>query len=161
MSIGSIRLCCGVVTRTSIVGLILASVGMLGCSPSPTSAVIRGTVSVGGRPLPGGVIGFHSTSDAARWSAGQIGADGVYLVPDAPLGPCMVTIDTTMLKDRPRISDAGETSGPTPGGLPGGSGLMLQEPHYVPIHEQFMRSDKSPLSATVVVGENSFDFTVE
>lgn len=149
------------ISRSVVVAAVLVMGVAVGCGPPPTSGVVRGRVSVGDRPLSGGVIGFHSTQDAARWSAGQIAVDGTYLVPDAPLGPCAVTIDTSMLKDRPRFSDAAATTGPTPGGLPGGSGVVAQEPEYVPIRKQFSNVDQSPLSATVMVGANSFDFGVE
>lgn len=147
----------GTMAACVMLGLVL----VFGCGPPPTSGVVRGTVSIGGQPLPGGVIGFHAMHDASRWSAGQIAPDGTYLVPDAPLGPCTVSIDTSLLKDRPRCSDATVTTGPTPGGLPGGSGAVAPEPEYTPIREQFSSIDQSPLSAAVVVGENSFDFSVE
>lgn len=150
-----------VMIRIVPVAFILVAAVAVGCGPPPTSGVVRGRVSIGDRSLPGGMIGFHSTQDAARWSAGQIAVDGTYLVPDAPLGPCTVTIDTTMLKDRPRFSAAAAADGPTPGGLPGGSGIVAQEPEFVPIRQQFGSIDQSPLSATITAGENRCDFSVE
>lgn len=152
---------CPPVLRIVAGGVMLVAVVVLGCGPQPTSGVVRGRVSIGGRPLPGGMIGFHSTQDATRWSAGQIAVDGTYLVPDAPLGPCTVTIDTTMLKGRPRLSNATAADGPTPGGLPGGSGVVAQEPEFVPIRQQFISVAQSPLSAAITAGENRFDFTVD
>jgi len=136
---------------------------MTGCGKPATKAVVRGDVTVAGKPLTGGLIGFYSANDPSRWSSGRIDGQGHYLVPDAPLGDCRVTVDTTMLRQRNRQrSPLGEvTTEPTPGGLPGGSGLPPDEMVYVEIDKKFSENATTTLTAEVTHGENRLDFTVE
>lgn len=145
--------------------LLVAAItaGLVGCGPPATKAVVRGTVSIAGKALPGGLIAFYSTSDPTRRSAGRIDGDGSYLVPDAPVGPCKVTVDTAMLRGRRESppSSGPVANGPTPGGLPGGSGLPPVTTTFVAIDSRFSDSATTPLTAEVAPGENSFDFTVE
>ncbi len=120
--------------------LVIAAItaSLPGCGPPATKAVVRGTVSIAGKALPGGLIAFYSTSDPTRRSAGRIDGDGSYLVPDAPVGP-----------------------GPTPGGLQGGSGLPPVTTKFVAIDSSFSDLATTPLTAEVAPWENSFDFAVE
>jgi len=151
------------VQRCWLLGVAAITAGLVGCGAPATKAVVRGTVSIAGKALPGGLIGFHSTTDPTRWSAGRIDGDGSYLVPDAPVGPCKVTVDTAMLRGRrPPPPPSGPTvTGPTPGGLPGGSGLPPVTTKFVAIDSRFSDSASTPLTVEVAPGENSFAFTVE
>lgn len=148
--------------RCAVVLLVLTVFVVVGCGPPPSQAVVRGSVVVAGKPLPGGLIGFHLRSDPDRWSAGRIDPDGTYLVPDAPIGPCAVTTDTAMLRGRRQPPPLGPVlTGLTPGGLPGGSGLEPQNIAFVAIDKKFSDKATSPLAAEVTGGENSIDFAVE
>lgn len=140
-------------TRAVLIGMV-AFIGLVaGCGRPPTTAVVRGRVSVAGEPLSGGLIRFYARDTPARWSGATIEADGTYAVPDVPLGECVITVDTSNLKGLPRpqrvatASDAGDASAP--------------QPEYRPIAAQYADVKSSPLAVEVKPGGNVHDFQVD
>jgi hypothetical protein len=128
--------------RTSARNLALAALlgGALGCSQEP--GAVSGEVTIGGKPLPGGVISFHSEVGKHEVINAPI-KDGKYTVSGVPSGNAIVTVGN--LRPPPGAASsaapAGDgaaapkagprrappTSGPVPAryGDPGTSGLTL------------------------------------
>jgi hypothetical protein len=85
-----------------------------GCSPS--KAIVTGTVSYKGQPVPAGEIHFIGDDGQSRSSV--ITREGTYQVDDAPVGPVVVTVVATKLvnkTDGPLPSPTGtDVAAPTP-----------------------------------------------
>lgn len=148
-------------TRVVVMLVVLGLTVCSGCGPPPTTALVRGRVTIGGDPLPGGLIRFFSSESekAARWSGGAIEADGSYAVPDAPLGRCTVTVDTSNLKNLPAPRPVAKMAD---GSLPPGTPDPSQpKTAYRPIAAKFSAAATSPLAVEVKQGKNVIDLQVE
>jgi hypothetical protein len=111
-----------------------------GCGPQKQvlkdRAVVSGTVSFDGKPLPGGVIRFLSADGQVSTSA-MIYEGGRYKTDRAPIGEMIVTIDTQSLQ----------------------YGNMAA---YVPIPAAYNHPSTSGLTANLQPGENeNVDFALE
>lgn len=144
---------------TCLFPCLIGLVFFLGCGRPPVTAVVRGRIMLGEDSLPGGLIRFHRADDMSRWSGGTIEADGGYTVPDAPLGRCAVTIDTSNLKNlpAPRRLPVGPGT-PSPPGTPDASAPQAA---YRLIAKKYATVESSPLVAEVKPGTNTLDFQVE
>ncbi|VTU00806.1 unnamed protein product [Gemmataceae bacterium] len=127
--------------RTFARHLALAALvgGALGCSQDPGS--VSGEVTVGGKPLPGGVISFHSEVGNHEVINAPI-KDGKYTVSGVPSGNAIVTVGNLrpLPGAAPKAAPAGDgaaapkagprraaPTGPVPAryGDPGTSGLTI------------------------------------
>jgi len=113
-------------------GLLLCAVGALsvGCA-KPTTAQVSGTVyQPNGKPLPGGSVIFYPTEGKTRHATAEIGEDGKYNLPEAPVGPVKIAVNNTHLKEgipppvglgggMPKLPAGGGKGGP-PTSRPGG-----------------------------------------
>src|SRR5438105_665858 len=83
-----------------------------GCSSGKNPeapARVSGVVTYQGKPVPGGVIGFHPAGKAAYSSA--IGADGTYEVVDLPIGEMAVTVETESVNPARKSQTYGGAAG--------------------------------------------------
>jgi hypothetical protein len=77
--------------------IALALLACIGCGPTqkvdPNRAVVPGTVTFDGKPLPAGQVSFSST-EAPRSTSILIREGGRYSTDRVPIGPNVVTIET-------------------------------------------------------------------
>jgi hypothetical protein len=107
---------------------LLCAVGALsvGCA-RPTTARVSGTVyQANGKPLPGGSVVFYPTEGKTRHATAEIGQDGKYDMPEAPVGPVKIAVNNIHLKEGipPPVGLGGGM--PAPGG--GGKGPPMARP---------------------------------
>lgn len=141
--------------RRLLLLMIIGISGCVGCGRPATTAAVRGRVTIKTSPLPGGLIRFHSVESESRWSGATIEGDGTYLVPDVPLGRCVVTIDTSNLKNLPAPRSVPGAPVP-PGGDP-----SLSPQRYQPVAKHYATVEATPLKVEVKLGENVHDFMVD
>lgn len=116
------------------------AVTVAGCGRSevelPNRAVVSGKITYDGKPLPGGNIAFTLKDDPVYVVDTLIQPDGSYSSNRIPIGTCIVTIDTEILK--------------------------LGNPDaYTQIPRKYYSLDKSGLSADIKAGENTgIDFAL-
>ena len=81
-------------------------------------------MTVGGKgPPTGGTIRFVSVADPTRVGAGQIKADGSFVVSDAPVGECKVVIDNVHLNPSSNKATGMPGIAGRRGGMPGMKGM--------------------------------------
>ena len=119
-----------------------------GCGPAPTGTV-SGTVTVGGRPVPSGLITF-SSEVGARDSFSAAVLDGRYATGPIPAGPTKVTVI-------PRGANPAEA----PAGKGGGD--LAPPPkaaakRAATVPPKYGAADTSGLTFDVARGENTKDF---
>jgi hypothetical protein len=115
----------------------------IGCHRAPPiekeRTAAKGTVTLDGKPLPGGTITFRSVKDTMFRATVVIQPDGTFLVADAPEGPVTVAIETeSVLALAPPLGP----NDPKPKA-------------YVPIPAKYADEKTSGLSATVARGEDA------
>ena len=160
--------------RTIVSALAIALIAGCNGGGAPPSGSVSGKVTIDGKPLTGGSIRFHATSPDAKVKAsgGVITADGSYIVPDAPIGPCKVTVDTGVRSgEKSKVAPAGPSAdvmkkmqGP-PAGMPamgGGAGPgFASGEKAMPIEAAYSSVSTTPLSADVKRGANAANFEVK
>lgn len=105
---------------------------LCGCG-GPRTAPVSGQVIQDGVPVGFGTIGFLSEEDG-RATSGMLRPDGTYRVPDAPVGPVIITVQTYPLPPQVQPPDA-----PAPAVVP------PTQPRYVPIAEHYADASTSDL----------------
>ncbi len=148
----------------------------VGCGPS--TGKVSGTVSVGGKPVPAGLITFRPDDPAANTVSAELDREGRFSI-ELPVGPCRVALDNREYQPRPKAG-AGVPSGialspevmaklrqssaastPPPeidptktadAPPPRESGL------YIPLPEKYYQVESSGLTFTVEPGEKTQDF---
>jgi hypothetical protein len=86
--------------RAAGVALLLAAVAPFlagGCSPSPETATVTGTVTYRGAPLKSGEITVLHESGASR--SAVIGSDGRFQIENAPTGEVSVGVTATVQEE--------------------------------------------------------------
>jgi hypothetical protein len=137
-----------------------------GCGPDYKSrGVVKGKVTTGNKNLTSGTVMFYGKNGIT--ASAPIGEDGTYLMPDAPLGECKVTVTVNALPFDPSVrarmkgggpkmpqgpKDPNSSDGPTE--LPSGAKAPST---IVPIDAKYSNPDTSGLSFTVQKGENTYD----
>lgn len=136
-----------------IVGCLLA-LAAAGCG-SPT-AVVSGTVTFKGHPLPSGTILFHGSD--GRVEHGLIGSNGVYTLTNAPPGPVRISV-----KSHP----ASPTGMPSRGGPPPAAPTDLspavkeqRDGKFVSIPARYLDPQRSGLTYTVRPGIQTHDINL-
>jgi hypothetical protein len=152
---------------------------LAGCGGSGTGTV-KGQVSFGGKPLPGGRITFTLVKGKGNPGSSVIDANGNYSL-KAPSGEVIITVDNRELKQAPSLpigmggdpSGAGKTKGgrggPKGEGAPMGSmqekmksmgaptvtAAKQIEGKYIEIPAKYHTSETSDLRFTVKSGEQT------
>lgn len=119
-----------------------------GCGPAPTGTV-SGTVTVGGRPVPNGLITF-SSEVGTRDSFSAAVLDGKYTTGPIPAGPAKVTVIAR-----------GANPAEAPAGKGGGD--LAPPPKsaakkVVTVPTKYGATDTSGLTFEVAKGDNTKDF---
>jgi hypothetical protein len=145
-----------------LVILLLAGMGCGGASKA--KGVVKGQVTIGGKPLYTGSVIFHSAD--GRTGAANIDHNGNYDMGDAPVGD--VKISVTVPKMSGPAGMMGQKGVPAP---PKGLGEMkdpnkpsessssqpLDPSKIVPIPDRYADPEKSGLTYKVEKGEHTFD----
>lgn len=122
----------------------VALAALLSASCSSGVGTVKGTVTVGGKPLPNGLITFESEVGNKDPFSAAI-ADGAYETGPIPAGPCKITI-THAAMARPAV---------------GGNDLTparaARGKSAIEVPAKYARSDTSGLTFTVKSGANTFD----
>jgi hypothetical protein len=140
---------------TLVLPLVLA-----GCGSS--KATVTGKISYKGEPLGNGRIMFINQKDPTKAGAGSIQPDGTYTVPDAPVGPATITVETIPTAAAAGGGSVGAKSGelakppagmnmPMPGAGGGGGGK------YVKIPDKYKTKEQSGQTYDVKAGKQEHD----
>jgi hypothetical protein len=121
------------------IGCIAVCLSVLaGCGPNRAQregrAVVSGTVTFNGKPVPGGIITFLSPSGAT--AGGMLRSAGNYYIEDAPIGKNKVTVDPEAIK--PELGS-----------------------RYVQVPPKYLKPDMTDLKVTIEAGENRADFELK
>jgi hypothetical protein len=84
----------------ALVSAVCLSVGCGGRKNHPR-AEVSGKVTIGDKPLPGGMITFTREDDARDSCIVYILSDGTYSTTSAPVGKCKVSVRTSYLNPNP------------------------------------------------------------
>ncbi len=156
--------------------LLLASMAYLvGCGgPNyKARAIVKGKVSIGGKPLTAGSVSFYNKQNVS--GTATIDTKGNYNMPDAPIGECTITVSV------PKMPMGGPSGMMSPFGGPGGGaaavkGMKSVDPsgsgksisimgempaQIVPIPEKYSKPDTSGLTYKVEKGEHTFDIDLK
>ena len=138
--------------------LVLAA----GCGPDyKARGVVKGKVTTGKKPLTVGTVMFYGKNGMT--GSASIQPDGTYIMPDAPLGECKVTVTVPQMdpSSRARLKGKGPAmpSGPMnpeEGGVPAPP-LAVIPKEVVPIDAKYSNPETSGLSFTVEKGEQTYN----
>jgi hypothetical protein len=138
------------IVRYCVYGLIPVVLAA-GCAKSDglnRGGTITGTVTVDGKPIPGGTIQFYS-ADGVHAPQVNVKPDGTYLIHEPPLGPCRVVVRTSHLRHL-----AGRPA-------PKGSEFVLLDEDtaagYVPIPAKYESREETDLIYDVPPGDSVFN----
>lgn len=161
-----------VLHRISTTGLlVLAGILLVlaGCGPKGR-AVVKGQVMFFDKKLTAGTVAFHSAD--GRIGSGNIDFTGNYMVPDAPIGPCTVTVRVPTVTQKPTGAQA-QGFGKPPKGLPPmrspsgedagpqeADSTMIDPSKIVQIPGKYAKPESSGLTYTVERGENNWNITL-
>jgi hypothetical protein len=103
---------------------------------------VSGTVTLNGKPLPGGMVTF--VADNGQAEAARIGEDGKYTISNVPAGPARITVVT---QQPVRMQGNGKAFEPLG--------------KYVPIPERYRDPEMSGLKLDVKRGSQECDLPLE
>jgi|SRR6516165_7032671 hypothetical protein len=112
------------------------------------TGTISGNVTYQGKPLPAGIITFHTADGKAL--AGAIQSDGTYSVAKVPVGRVRVAVTTEVPKPKPRPEDK-----PKP---PGEKDAPAK---VIPIPAKYADPNTSGIVVTVVEGKQTVDIKLD
>lgn len=156
----------------------LAALGCGGSNPA-APASISGSVTLNGKPLPGGSVSFFTQAGSTGYTA-SIGTDGTYSISDVPMGELIVCVETEsanptqpgttggskdaqryqqMMGDR-RQQAGGPAGGGGGGGAAGAAGAD-KAANYVKIDKKFAKPQTSPLTYTAKNGRNVYNIELK
>jgi hypothetical protein len=153
----------GTASLLVLAGVLLVSAG---CAKRGRG-VVKGHVVFFDKKLNAGTVGFQ-TQDG-RIGAGNIDFEGNYTVPDAPLGPCVVTV---RVPQPPAIAPGTKNPYKPPGNMvpmrpPGGGGeadvpspSLVDFSKIVQIPGKYAKPESSGLTFTVEPGEQTYNITL-
>ena len=110
------------------------------------TGTISGNVTYQGKPLPAGIITFH-TADGKSSVSAQLQADGTFAAKDVPVGPTRVTINTKPAKPKPPAEK--EPQKPEEG------------PKFIPIPAKYADPNTSGLAYEVKPGKQTLDLDLK
>ena len=149
---------------------LVAAFATLGCGGGNPNAPakISGSVSLNGKPLPGGTIMFYAQTGGTPYSA-AISPDGTYAISDVPLGELIVCVDTESLNPEKNSANSADAkrrqqmmgdrqppAGRGGGGNSDGTGGG-EAGKYVKIDKKYSKPETSPLTFTATNGRNIYN----
>ena len=136
-----------------------------GCGPNfKDRGVVRGKVTVGKKALTTGVVVFYAKNGVS--ASASIDPDGNYVMNDAPLGECMVTVTVPSLPSDPMVSARLKGGSmkfpegpkdPTKPASPDLPSAPRVPKEVVPIDIKYSSPGNSGLSFTVKKGEQTYN----
>jgi hypothetical protein len=134
----------------------------LGCG-GESYGTITGKVYFKGEPMDGGSITFYSQANKSKIQSAPIGSDGTYTLSKMITGPAKITVTSAPPdvfkgapdqlppsdKDLPRDKAAIEVK------------KLAAKGKHVPIPAEVMDSKKTPLSYTVIKGNQKHDVKID
>jgi hypothetical protein len=154
-------------TRRVMVGgfLVFGLLALIGCGPDyKARAVVKGKVKMGNTLLTSGTVMFHNKNGITASS--PIDPHGNYMISDAPIGDCAITVTVAALPPDPSVRARLQGKGPTPGkgsdNPDGGPGIALMPEmpkNIVRIPDKFANPETSGLNYKVEKGEHVHDIT--
>jgi len=126
-----------------------------GCGPDfKKRATVKGKVTLDGKVISVGTVVFHSEQNIT--GNAKLDEDGYYVMNDAPLGECRVTVSTPRLPPQGMAHLKGAPTGPVmPGTTPPDPQSMPSKIVSVPV--RFSKPETSGLTFKVETGEHTFD----
>lgn len=143
-------------------------VNVAGCGPDyKARGVVKGQVTTAKKPLTSGTVMFYAKSGIT--ASARIDPEGNYVLSDAPVGECVVTVTVTPLPRDPsvrsRLKGGGpkipemknpeEANSPT---LPSSPSVPKE---VVPIDAKYSNPDTSGLTFTVEKREQTFNIELQ
>ena len=154
--------------RSFFGGLLFAGLTTLvfGCGPDyKARASVKGKVTMGRKHLTSGTVVFHNKNGVT--STSPIDPQGNYVMKDAPIGDCIITVTVPGLPSDPSVRARMKSGGKDPSGKEigsqnpdGGPGIALMPEmpkEIVRIQDKFGKPETSGLTYKVEKGEHIYD----
>lgn len=150
-------------TRPAALAAGLVALVFAGCGGGPklnTGGKLTGTVTIDGKLIKGGNV-LVVSEDGRLSSSGFVNGEGVYTVPEPPMGKVRIAVQTSHL----RGSVAPKRSGPKgggAGGADGSRGMVLPDSkeigmEYTEVPGKYESPGTSDLGFEVKGGDETFD----
>lgn len=128
--------------------LLFGALVAAGCTGNsrPDRSIVSGAIRYKGQPVDRGIITFVNVAEPHRNGRSLIRPDGSYVITDAPIGICKVTIDASTVQD----------------GLAAEKGIK-PAPSPVPdsVNKTYSDLNQTKLTYEVKVGDQKKDFDYE
>jgi hypothetical protein len=121
-----------------------------------TGATLVGTVKYAGEDVQYALVIVQAADGST--SAGLIGEDGVYHVPNAPLGEVRIGVNSSAA--RGGYQTAVMRGGAMSGGADGKSGRKKVNLKFIDVPTKYLEPQASGISTTVAAGENKYDIVI-
>lgn len=136
--------------------VLLPGMCLIGCNKSADyPAEVSGTVTVRGKPLPGGIITF--VSEKGYLNSAVIDENGRYAIA-AGVGANKIAVDNRLLL---KSNSRNATAGPRLKRPEGEAAPAAPTGTYVPIREAYITTEKSGLECNVAPGAQIKDVALE
>jgi hypothetical protein len=124
--------------RLVVLVSVVVCVATCGCGPKraarPDRAIVTGTVTYQGKPVPGGVITFTGANGDTE--GGMLRENGSFYVENAPVGENKISVDPEQIK--PELGS-----------------------RYVKLPAKYLQAETTDLTFNVEAGSNTADFNLE
>src|SRR5262245_15978806 len=137
--------------RRLAVLVVFAPVALAGTSCTTQTGTVQGTITVGGKALPSGLITFQSEVGNHDVFSAKI-TNGSYETSAIPCGPAKISIIHSMVETSQAHVEAGGNDL-----VPGSPRKAAAGPTRIQVPSRFHSPDTSQLSITIKPGVNTFD----
>jgi hypothetical protein len=147
--------------------LVLATLCLvgLGCGGAKGRATVKGQVTIGGKPLNSGSVGFHGSGDRA--GSATIDRNGNFTMSDAPIGDVKISVSVPKNSGRGVMGPKPSTKNPT-GEMKdpnkpaeGAAEAPIDPAKIVQIPEHYGDPEKSGLTFKVEKGESTHNIELK
>jgi hypothetical protein len=129
----------------------VALAALVGTSCTTQTGTVKGTITVGGKALPSGLITFQSEVGNHDVFSAKI-TNGVYETSAIPCGPAKISIMHSMTESGQTHVEAGGNDL-----VPGSPQKAAAGPAKIQVPSKYHSPDTSQLSITIKPGVNTFD----